>query len=103
MAIIQVTKENYDEIVLASGKTVLLDFWAPWCGPCRMIAPILEEIANQRQDVLIGKINVEEEEELAKKFNVGSIPMVAVVKQGIVTAVASGYKPRAAIEKLLTL
>jgi thioredoxin 1 len=96
-----ITKANFDELVIRSGKTVLLDFWAPWCGPCRMVAPIVEEIAAEREDILLGKINVDEEMELAMQFGVSSIPTLVVMKDGKAVAQAIGYRPKADIEKLL--
>jgi thioredoxin 1 len=96
-----ITKANFEELVKNNEKTVLLDFWAPWCGPCRMVAPIVEEIAAEREDVLLGKINVDEEMELAMEFGVASIPTLVVMKQGKIAAQAVGYRPKADIEKLL--
>ena len=96
-----ITKENFEELVIRSDKTVLLDFWAPWCGPCRMVAPIVEEIAGEREDVLLGKVNVDEEMELAVQFGVSSIPTLVVMKNGQAVAQAVGYRPKADIEKLL--
>ena len=96
-----ITKANFDELVIRSSKTVLLDFWAPWCGPCRMVAPIVEEIAAEREDILLGKINVDEEMELAMQFGVSSIPTLVVMKEGKAVAQAIGYRPKADIEKLL--
>ena len=101
MASIAITKENYEELVLNSDKTVMLDFWAPWCGPCRMVAPILEEIAAERSDVVIGKINVDEEPELAMNFRVVSIPTLVVMKGGKEAGKSVGYRPKAEIVKLL--
>ena len=101
MSYIHITKDNYSEIVEQSGKTVLLDFWAPWCGPCRMVAPIVEAIAEERGDIILGKINVDEEMELAMQFKIASIPTLIVMKGGQVAAKAVGYRPRADIEKLL--
>ena len=101
MSYMNITRENFEELVLRSSKTVLLDFWAPWCGPCRMVAPIVEAIAEEREDILLGKINVDEEMELAIQFGVSSIPTLAVMKEGKLAATAIGYRPKADIEKLL--
>ncbi len=101
MSYLNITKDNFEELVLRSNKTVLLDFWAPWCGPCRMIAPIVEEIAAEREDLLLGKINVDEEMALAMEFGVVNIPTLVVMKQGKKTAQAAGYRPKVDIEKLL--
>ena len=101
MSYINVTKDNFVELVENSPKTVLLDFWAPWCGPCRMVAPIVEEIAAEREDMVLGKVNVDEEMELAMKFGIASIPTLIVMKNGQVAAKAVGYRPKADIEKLL--
>ena len=101
MSYINVTKDNFVEMVENSPKTVLLDFWAPWCGPCRMVAPIVEEIAEERSDLILGKINVDEEMELAMKFGIASIPTLIAMKTGQVAAKAVGYRPKADIEKLL--
>ena len=101
MSYITVTKHNFQELVLENPKPVLLDFWAPWCGPCRMVAPILEEIAQERSDIVVGKINVDEEMELAMQFRVSSIPTLVVMKQGQIAAHTIGYQPKADIEKLL--
>ena len=101
MAYIHITKDNFDTEVLKNTKTVLLDFWAPWCGPCRMVAPIVEAIAEDRDDVVLGKINVDEEMELATRFGIISIPTLVVMKNGEAVNKAVGYRPRADIEKLL--
>ena len=101
MSIMHITKTNYEELVLKSTKPVLLDFWAPWCGPCRMVAPIVEEIATERSDIAVGKVNVDEEMELAVQFGVSSIPTLVVMKDGKVAAQAVGYRPKADILKLL--
>ena len=101
MSYVNITKANFEELVLKNEKTVLLDFWAPWCGPCRMVAPIVEAISDDREDVLLGKINVDEEMELAMQFGVSSIPTLVVMKGGKAVAQSIGYKPRADIEKLL--
>ena len=96
-----ITKANFEELVLKSEKKVLLDFWAPWCGPCRMVGPIVEEIAREREDILVGKVNVDEEMELAMEFRVASIPMLVVMEGGKVSAKTIGYCPKAEIEELL--
>ena len=101
MAEITITNKNFDQEVLASDKPVLVDFWATWCGPCRMLAPIIEEIAESRSDVTVGKVNVDEEGELAVRFGIASIPTVMVFKNGDIAAQAIGYRPRAEIEALL--
>ena len=101
MAVINITKANFNEEVLNSEKPVLLDFWAGWCGPCRMVAPIVDEIAEERSDVKVGKINVDEEPELASKFGVMSIPTLVVMKDGKIANQAVGARPKAQIEALL--
>ena len=101
MSAIQVNKDNFQEVVLNSDKPVLVDFWASWCGPCRMVAPVLEEIANERSDVKICKINVDEEPELAGRYNVMSIPTLLVVKEGQVVNQAVGARPKIQILSLL--
>lgn len=101
MAEITVTKENFQQEVLSSEKPVLLDFWATWCGPCRMVAPILQSIAQEREDVVIGKVDVDTQPELAASFGVASIPTLVVIRGGKVVASAVGYRPKADIEALL--
>ena len=101
MAEITITNKNFDQEVLASDKPVLVDFWATWCGPCRMLAPIVEEIAESRSDIKVGKVNVDEEGELAVRFGISSIPTVMVFKNGELTVQSVGYRPRAEIEALL--
>ena len=100
MSIINVTKENFDEIK-AESKTVLLDFYADWCGPCRMVAPIVHEIADERDDIVVGKINVDEQPELAMQFGVMSIPTLVVLKNGEVVNQAMGARPKAQILAML--
>ena len=98
---LQITKENFAEQVLNNPKPVLIDFWAPWCGPCRMVAPIVEEIAGERADITVGKINVDEEMELAVQFGIVSIPTLVVMKDGAVARKAVGYMPKEKILELL--
>ena len=101
MSEITITKDNYDALVMHSNKPVLLDFWATWCGPCRMVAPIVAEIAQEREDVLVGKVNVDEELELAMQFGITSIPTLVLLQNGQVMDKLIGYRPKAEIERLL--
>ncbi len=103
MAVIHVTKENFSQIVNQSEKKVLLDFWATWCGPCRMVAPIVEEIAAEHEDILVGKVDVDQDMELAAQFQIASIPTLIVLENGKAVAKAIGYRPKADLEKLLGL
>ena len=101
MSIIHITAENYEAQVQNAEGRVLLDFWAPWCGPCRMIAPFLEEIAAEDESVTIGKINVDDEMALAAKFGIVSIPTLIVMEKGEAVQTAVGYRPKDDILKLL--
>ena len=101
MSVIEITKENFEEKVLKSSDKVLLDFWASWCGPCKMIGPVVEEIAEENEHITVGKVNVDEQMELAVQFGVSSIPTLVVMENGKVTAQAIGYRPKADILKLL--
>ena len=101
MSAIKIGKTNFQEEVLQSDRTVLLDFWASWCGPCRMVAPLVEEIAEERPDIKGGKINVDEQPELASQFGVMSIPTLVVMKQGRVVNQAAGARPKSQILGML--
>lgn len=101
MAVLHITKENFEEQVLHSEKPVLLDFWASWCGPCRMVSPTIDEIAGERDDIKVGKINVDEQPELAGAFQVMSIPTLVVMKGGKIANRAMGARPKAQILSLL--
>lgn len=100
MAVIKITKDNYSDIK-NSDKTVLLDFYADWCGPCRMVGPIVEEIAEENPQFLVGKINVDEEPELASEYGVMSIPTLVVLKNGEVVSKSTGARPKAQILSML--
>ena len=101
MSVINITRNNFQNEIINSDKPVLLDFWAPWCGPCRMVGPILEEIAGERSDIKIGKINVDEQPELASQFRVMSIPTLIVIKDGKIVNQSMGAKPKNAILGML--
>lgn len=101
MSVITITKENFQEEVVESEKPVLLDFWASWCGPCRMVSPIVDEIAGEREDIRVGKINVDEQPELASGFGVMSIPTLVVMKDGKAVNQAVGARPKEDILSLL--
>ena len=101
MSVIKINKENFASEVLNSNKPVLLDFYADWCGPCRTVGPIVSEIANERSDVKVGKINVDEQPELAAQFQVMSIPMLAVIKNGKLENQVVGYRSKEQIEAML--
>ena len=101
MAVVTITKENIEPEVLQSTKPVLLDFWASWCGPCRMLSPIVDEVAEERTDVKVGKVNVDEQPELAGEFGVMSIPTLLVFEQGKLVRQAVGARPKAGVLDLL--
>ena len=101
MAVINVNKENFQTEVLNADDKVLLDFWAPWCGPCRIVGPIIEEIAEERPDIKVCKINVDEEPALAQQYGVMSIPTLIVMEQGQILAQSAGARPKAQILSML--
>ena len=101
MSAINIHQSNFQNEVMNSDKPVLLDFWAPWCGPCRMVVPIVEEIARERSDIKVGKINVDENPDLAGQFGVMSIPTLVVMKNGRIVHQSSGAKPKSAILAML--
>ena len=101
MSVLVITKENFEAEVMNSDKPVLLDFYADWCGPCRMVGPLISEISEERSDIKVGKINVDEQSELAAKFGVMSIPMLAVIKDGKTVNTAVGASPKEQILDLI--
>lgn len=101
MAELKITKDNFEAEVLHAKHPVLLDFWAPWCGPCRMVSPVVDEIAAENEGFKVGKVNVDEEEELARQFRVMSIPTLIVFREGRAVTSSVGAKPKAAILKML--
>lgn len=101
MAVVTITKENFEQEVLQSAKPVLLDFWASWCGPCRMLSPVVDEVAEERTDVKVGKVNIDEQPELAGQFGVMSIPTLLVFEQGKLVRQAVGARPKASVLELL--
>lgn len=101
MATVKVTSENFESEVLAGDKPVLVDLWASWCGPCKMLAPVLEQISDERADIKVCKINVDDEQQLAAEFRVSSIPHVALLKGNKIIAQSVGFKPKAAILQMV--
>ena len=101
MSVVTITKENFQKEVVESEKRVLLDFWASWCGPCRMLSPVVDEIAEERTDIKVGKVNVDEQQELAATFNVMSIPTLIVLDKGQVVNQSVGVRPKKQILTML--
>ena len=101
MSVLTITKENFDQQVLQNTKSVLLDFWASWCGPCRMLSPVVDEIAQENNAIAVGKINVDEQPELASQFGVMSIPTLMVFKDGKAVNTSVGVVPKAKILEML--
>ncbi len=101
MSVINITKDNFTNEVINSEKPVLIDFWASWCGPCRMVGPVIDEIASEREDIKVGKINVDDQPELASRFGIMSIPTLVVMKNGEVSNYTMGARPKEDILGLL--
>ena len=101
MSVININKDNFEAEVMKSDKPVLLDFWASWCGPCRMVSPVVDEIAEERNDIKVGKINVDQERELAEAFGVYSIPTLVIMKDGKIVNQAVGARPKEQILAML--
>lgn len=102
MSVIEINKDNFENEVIRSDKPVLLDFWAAWCGPCRMLSPLVDEIAEENPQIKVGKINIDEQSELAERYNVMSIPTLLLIKNGEVTASSIGFKPKEDLEQLIS-
>ena len=101
MSAVNINLNNFSQEVLNSDKPVLLDFWAPWCGPCRMVVPMVEQIAEERPDIKVGKIDIDEQFELANEFGIMSIPTLLVMKDGKIVRKATGARPKQAILEML--
>lgn len=103
MSIINLTKDSYHNEVMKTEKVVVIDFWATWCGPCKMMAPVVEEVAKDYPDVKVCKVNVDEEPELSNAFKIVSIPTIVVIKNGEIIDSVVGYRPKEDIEKIIKL
>ena len=101
MAEITLTQENFEQEVLKSDKPVLVDFWATWCGPCKMLAPIVAEIAEERTDIKVGKVNIDEQYDLAMKYHIASIPTLMLFDGGQAMGTLVGYRPKESIEDFI--
>lgn len=101
MSVLKITKENFEQEVLQAKEPVLIDFWAAWCGPCKMMSPVIDELAADHPEIKVAKINIDEEMELAQKYGVMSIPTVVLFKEGQAVDASVGYVQKAAIEKML--
>ena len=101
MSLLNVTAKNFQSEVVESKKPVLLDFWASWCGPCRMVSPIIDEIAEENEDIVVGKVNVDEEEKLSMQFGIMSIPTLVVIKNGEITSKTVGVRTKEQILDML--
>ena len=101
MSVLHINHESFEKIIAQNGKTVLVDFWATWCGPCRMLSPIVDEVAEERGDIKVGKVNVDEQPELAGQFDVMSIPTLLVFENGKLVNRAVGARPKSGVLSLL--
>ncbi|HIQ59841.1 MAG TPA: thioredoxin [Candidatus Merdivicinus intestinavium] len=101
MSVVTITKENFEAEVLQADKPVLVDFWASWCGPCRMLSPVVDEIAEEESGIKVGKVNVDEQPELAEQFGVSSIPTLIVFRDGKAVQTSVGVRPKAAILQMI--
>ena len=101
MSVVIIKKDNFENEIMNSEKTVLLDFWAGWCGPCKMISPIIDEIAKEHPEIKVGKINVDEQPEIANSFDIMNIPSLFVLKNGEITNRSAGVKSKTQIEEML--